>query len=821
VTPTAGQSGIATITVTVSDAGALTATDTFTITVQPPPNIPPTISDIGDQSVANGQPTSAIPFTIGDAETAAAALTLTRGTSNSTLVPIGNIAFGGSGANRTVTVTPVAGQSGTATITVTVTDGGSLSASDTFTITVDPPTTPPTILDITNQTVAFGQPTAAIPFTIGDTETAAAALTLTRGSSNTTLIPVGNIVFGGSGSNRTITVTPAAGQSGTSTITVTVTDGGSLTASDTFTITVQPPPNTPPTISNIGDQAITTGQSTGGLPFVIGDSETPVGALLLTRGTSNPSLVPIGNIVFGGSGANRIVTVTPSAGQTGIATITVTVTVTDGGSLTASDTFTITVSPPANTPPTISNIGDQTVAFGQPTTAVPFIVGDAETPAAALTLFAGSSNALLAPVGNITFAGSGANRTVTVTPASGQFGTATITVTVTDAGAFLATDTFVLTVQPATSPPPPTTIPPTVPPPTTVPPTVPSPPTVPPPITVPPPPTIPTPPPLETRRKVEQFAVATDLGSGGRVRMLNADQSERFSITPFPGFTGGVRAASADFNNDGIADLVVGTGPGVATAVRVLDGVTQQELFRTSPFEASFVGGVFVAAGDVTGDAIADLIITPDEGGGPRVRVFSGDGFGLVADFLGIDDPNFRGGARTAIGDLNGDGTGDLIVAAGFGGGPRVAGFDGTTLANSTRRKLFGDFLAFEEGLRNGIFVAAGDLDGDGKAELIAGGGPGGGPRVSSFDGNSLVSGSPPRRDVDFFAGDSNNRGGVRVTAKSLDDDARDDLIVGAGTGAGSRVTAYAGKTLGTSATPPELFGLDGFPSFTGGVFVG
>src|SRR5205085_4562751 len=114
------------------------------------------------------------------------------------------------------------------------------------------------------------------------------------------------------------------------------------------------------------------------------------------------------------------------------------------------------------------------------------------------------------------------------------------------------------------------------------------------------------------------------------------------------------------FTGDGVADLVVGTGPGSATHVRVLDGVDQHELFALDPFEASFVGGVFVAAGDLTGDGVADLVVTPDEGGGPRARVFSGAGFTQVADFFGIDDPGFRGGARAAVGDLDGDGVGDL-----------------------------------------------------------------------------------------------------------------------------------------------------------------
>ena len=83
-----------------------------------------------------------------DADTPVDSLTLSGSSDNLTLVPNGNIVFGGSGANRTVTVTPAANQSGVATITVTVSDG-TTSASDSFVLTVN---TPPTISDILNQT---------------------------------------------------------------------------------------------------------------------------------------------------------------------------------------------------------------------------------------------------------------------------------------------------------------------------------------------------------------------------------------------------------------------------------------------------------------------------------------------------------------------------------------------------------------------------------------------------------------------------------------------------------------------------------------------
>jgi hypothetical protein len=56
---------------------------------------------------------------------------------------------------------------------------------------------------------------------------------------------------------------------------------------------------------------------------------------------------------------------------------------------------------------------------------------------------------------------------------------------------------------------------------------------------------------------------------------------------------------------------------------------------------------------------------------------------------------------------------------------------------------------------------------------------------------------------------------------KNLDGDSRADLVTGAGTGSGSRVTAYAGASIPVDGQPPELLAADTFPGFTGGVFVG
>jgi hypothetical protein len=94
--------------------------------------------------------------------------------------------------------------------------------------------TRPTISDITSTTTNEDTPTSAIAFTVGDAETAAANLTVSGSSSHTTIVPDTNIVFGGSGANRTVTITPAAHHNGTATITITVDDGNGGAATDTF-----------------------------------------------------------------------------------------------------------------------------------------------------------------------------------------------------------------------------------------------------------------------------------------------------------------------------------------------------------------------------------------------------------------------------------------------------------------------------------------------------------------------------------------------------------------------------------------------------------
>ncbi|MBX3401719.1 MAG: PD40 domain-containing protein, partial [Gemmataceae bacterium] len=171
-----------------------------------------------------------------------------------------------------------------------------------------------------------------------------------------------------------------------------------------------------------------------------------------------------------------------------------------------------------NAPPTITDVVNQSTIVGVAIGPIGFTVADAETAAGALSVTAKSSNTTLVPTNNVTFGGSGGNRTVTVTPAAGQTGTATITLTVTDGNGATASDAFTVTVN--------------------------------------------EPPPLLVG--FPQFLAGSDAG-GASVTLFDADGSKLASLQPFPGFTGGVRTAAADFNADGVADIIAGTGPGRAT----------------------------------------------------------------------------------------------------------------------------------------------------------------------------------------------------------------------------------------------------------------
>src|SRR5207247_6566546 len=149
------------------------------------------------------------------------------------------------------------------------------------------------------------------------------------------------------------------------------------------------------------------------------------------------------NIFFSGSRSDRTITLTPATNQFGATTITLTVRDGDGGAASAS--FLLSVNS-VNDPPTISSVANQSTNEDTPTAAIPFSIGDVETPAGNLMVSGRASNPTLVHYTNIRFCGTGSNRTVTLRPATNQFGSTTITLTVSDGDGGAASASFLLPV---------------------------------------------------------------------------------------------------------------------------------------------------------------------------------------------------------------------------------------------------------------------------------------------------------------------------------------------------------------------------------------
>lgn len=171
----------------------------------------------------------------------------------------------------------------------------------------------------------------------------------------------------------------------------------------------------------------------------------------------------------------------------------------------------------------------------------------------------------------------------------------------------------------------------------------------------------------------------------------------------------------------------------------------------------------------------------------PTVHVYDANG-NKTSEFLAYDR-GFRGGVRVAVGDTDGDGQPEIVTAPGRGGGPDIHVY-------SMNGVLRSRFFAYAEGFRGGVNVAVGDLDDDGRAEIVTGPGSGGGPEVKIFDslGNRLRS---------FMAYDEKFRGGVNVSVGPFGRRGEPRIVTGSGVGSGHiRLFDFSGRYTGPSLRP-------------------
>ena len=147
--------------------------------------------------------------------------------------------------------------------------------------------------------------------------------------------------------------------------------------------------------------------------------------------------------------------------------------------------------------------------------------------------------------------------------------------------------------------------------------------------------------------------------------------------------------------------------------------------FKFLAYADNFLGGASIAVGDVNNDGSKEIVTGAGLGGGPHVRVFSRQGQ-VLSQFFAYD-LNFRGGVNVAVGDVNNDRNKEIVTGAGPGGGPHVRVFTSTG-------KVLKQFFAFDPETRFGLQVSVGDMTGDGQAEILVGQNKGAAPETRVFN---------------------------------------------------------------------------------------
>ena len=373
-------------------------------------------------------------------------------------------------------------------------------------------------------------------------------------------------------------------------------------------------------------------------------------------------------------------------------------------------------------------------------------------------------------------------------------------------------------VSPPVAPPvvPPPAAPPVSPPPVVTPPV--SPPVSPPPASPPvsPPASPPTSPPVPT------LVTATAAGTTTVVHVTYSNGAS-YSWDPFgSNFRGGASVALGDVTGDGVPDIVVASGPsGLALpgTVQVYNGTTRQLIATYTPL-GTFGGGLDVAVGDVNGDGHADIIVGVQKNGCPVVTVIDGATGGIVDQFMAYS-ASFGGGVRVAAGDVNGDGHADVVVGPGTGAvGLPVEIYSGASFqTGAATPQLLGTLNPFPHYM-GALSVAVGDLTPGGKADIVVGT-QSSTDVIAVYSGASLSTTSQPSPLFKQNAWTNWENTGVSVAlVADASGDGLDDLIVTDGTG--SKTARYLDSQfaqLGWPTTDAEYFAA--IPGVNTPVYVG
>lgn len=245
---------------------------------------------------------------------------------------------------------------------------------------------------------------------------------------------------------------------------------------------------------------------------------------------------------------------------------------------------------------------------------------------------------------------------------------------------------------------------------------------------------------------IEEIVTVPASRGGAHVRIFDQYGQLKSHFFALKDYNRGLNVGVCDLDGDKKAEIIVSTNGGREPEVFIFDNQGQlKEKFLA--YAKSFRGEVRVACGDVDGDGENEIITVPGAGGGPHVRIFNRFGWPEVHWFAFLE--RFRGGINVAVGDVNNDGRAEIVVSIAGGASPYIRVFDYFGFLQT-------QFLAYGQSYYQGVTLAVSDLNDDGKAEIVVGTGQGATPHVRIFDYLGIDQGG-------FFAFDSKFLGGVNL----------------------------------------------------------
>jgi subtilisin family serine protease len=216
----------------------------------------------------------------------------------------------------------------------------------------------------------------------------------------------------------------------------------------------------------------------------------------------------------------------------------------------------------------------------------------------------------------------------------------------------------------------------------------------------------------------------------------------------------------ASSRHDQSRRILLAANKGAAPFLTIFDEDGEQ-LDTWLAYGEGFLGGFNIATGDVNGDSIKEIITAPKTGGGPHIRIFDESG-NVLSEFMAYD-PKFYGGVNVSVGDIDGDGQTEIITAPLSNGGPHIRVFD-------WRGNLQQQFFAYEDNYFGGVNIAAGDVNNDGRDEIITAPANAKSSEIKVFDHYRRIKGR-------FLAYDAGMTDGVNVTVGDVNNDGWQEII--------------------------------------------